>query len=269
MARLFPKLPTGVSADLVGRLARLDAHDAFLVSAVSHPSAIYAPVGGNRVQRENLEVLQSDLRRAATGSGYPSSSTEEQRRSFDATSASILFAEMDISAGEAADPRLWSFMACVLVPDIVRWRFPGGPEGTPAERFMGGARGTRNTIGRTWWRAHLLGTAESVEATDYLTKLGEDELVQLTERPGIAGSPRLARQLCGSFLQASGRHPEITRSDLMRDAMKRVRRLASIVSFDGMTASSLDALINETFAAATRALGGAPDIASPGYAKND
>jgi hypothetical protein len=162
---------------------------------------------------------------------------------------------MDISANEAADPRLWAFLACVVAPDIVRWRFPGGAAGTSEERFLGTARGLRNTFGRLWWRSHVLSPGPD-GADDPLGRLGEDELVQITERPNLAGSRRLASQLADSFLEANVRYPSISRSNLMRDSMKRIRRLAAFVDFDALDDDGLVDLIDDVFETSARATSG-------------
>ena len=136
-------------------------------------------------------------------------------------------------------------MACILLPDIVRWRFPGTERITSKERFLGGSRGLRNTFGRVWWRAYILGQPGSNEPYEFLSLLGEDEMVQIMERPGLAGSPLLARQVCGSFLDTVRQNSGFTRSELLRDSMKRLRRLLPLVSFDSLLDDELRILINE------------------------
>lgn len=206
------------------------------------------PVSRDHERREPLADLIFEVRRAtAHANRYPLAATEGDRVTFDAQAARILTRKMDISANEAADPRLWAFLACVVVPDIVRWRFPGGASGTSEERFVGKSRGLRNTLGRLWWRSHLLRTPDGAE--DPLGRLGEDELVQITERTSIAGSPRLATQLADSFLEAVDRYPRVSRSILMRDAMKRIRRLAAFVEFDVLEDDGLFDLVDGVFEA--------------------
>src|ERR1700694_4764773 len=73
-------------------------------------------------------------------------------------------------------------------------------------------------------------------------------LVQIMERPGIAGSPVLAQQICRSFIIASQSNSGISRSDLLRDTMKRLRRLLALVSFDAVDDTVLGNLVNHIFA---------------------
>jgi hypothetical protein len=159
---------------------------------------------------------------------------------------------MDISPSEASNPGVWAFMACVMWPDIVRWRFPGNSDGTSRERFIGGRR---NTFGRVWWRAYILRQPASERPYELLDLLGEDELVQITERPSLAGNPLLAKMVCRTFLDATSEPSDTPQSRaLLRDAMKRLRRLLPMVSFDALDDQTLKSLIDEVFRASIKSL---------------
>jgi hypothetical protein len=248
--KLFPKIPITVAHEMATGSALAPIPDLAAASALDHPAILYSPVGGARARVAEVAQLREELRATAHANRYPLAATEGDRVTFDAQAARIRTRQMDISANEAADPRLWAFLACVVVPDIVRWRFPGGASGTSEERFVGKSRGLRNTLGRLWWRSHLLRTPDGAE--DPLGRLGEDELVQITERTSIAGSPRLATQLADSFLEAVDRYPRVSRSILMRDAMKRIRRLAAFVEFDVLEDDGLFDLVDGVFEASAR-----------------
>jgi hypothetical protein len=248
--KLFPRLPITVAHEMAVEAALAPIPDLVAASAVDHPAILYSPVGGARAREAEVAQLRDELRAAATANRYPFAATEGDRVAFDAQTARILTRQMDISANEAADPRVWAFLSCVVVPDLVRWRFPGGVSGTSEERFVGKSRGLRNTLGRLWWRSHLLRTPDGGE--DPLGRLGEDELVQITERTSIAGSPRLATQLADSFLEAVDRYPGVSRSILMRDAMKRIRRLAAFTEFDVLGDDELFDLVDDVFEMSAR-----------------
>ncbi len=250
--KLFPKVPNAPARASAAEFRQLSVGELANRSSESHPTQIFAATGGNRVSTRDLSDLAARLRSAAADHGYPLARGDLGR--FDAACATILFGDMTISAAEASDPRLWNFMGCVLLPDLVRWRFEGGPEGTAVERFLGGARNLRNTFGRCWWRARLLGCALSDPPTDFIDRLGEDQLVQITERTNLAGSPRLARQIADSFLEATERYGQTSRSELMRDAIKRIRRLAALASLDAVDSDVLVRIVDGGFEAAARAL---------------
>jgi len=160
---------------------------------------------------------------------------------------------MGISPNEAANLGIWTHLTCVLLPDIVRWRF--FDEKTSEERFIGSARGLRrNTFGRLWWRAYLLyEPTNPKDPFSLLNYFGEDDLVQITERPSLAGSPALIKQILLSFLTAttalklSGTDKNIKDRRLLRDVVKRIRRLLPIIVFEALDQNTLKNLIDELF----------------------
>lgn len=58
-----------------------------------------------------------------------------------------LYELMALSPSEASHETMWAFITCILPPDVVRRRFPGGAAGTSQERLLGGGRGLRNAFG--------------------------------------------------------------------------------------------------------------------------
>jgi len=98
---------------------------------------------------------------------------------------------MEIVPADAAEPGVWAFLCCVAVPDLACWRFPGRTR----ERLLGGPR---NALRRLWWRAYVLdrGSREGLSG-----RLGEDETVQIMERPTLAGNPRVATTLADAHLR--------------------------------------------------------------------
>ena len=201
----------------------------------------YAEIGGTRAKNADLELLQNGLRKIAIEFGFPSSLNREAAHHFDNSVGIYLFENMHISAHEASQPAIWQFICSVLVPDLVRWRFPGDPvSGTSVERFIGGRR---NAFGRLWWRAFILKN-KSVSTNDeyeLMKALGEDELVQLMERPAVFGDRRLVKAVAEAFVSES-KKSSVTRQKLMREIQKRLVRKMPLVFFGGMED---DALVNE------------------------
>jgi hypothetical protein len=147
---------------------------------------------------------------------------------------------------------VWTFIASVLLPDVTRWRFRGERrEATSPDRFTGGIRGLRNTFGRLWWRAHLFRCETGQDPYVFLRSLGEDELVQVTERPNVAGNPRVNVAVSRAFLAVAG---EKARSDIFRDGMKRIRRLSTFVALDALEDDILDDIIGHVMRDAARAI---------------
>ncbi len=252
---LYPELPGPVAESLIDRLASLSLDEARQESNIWHPAATYAATGGNRADSKALMRLQKMMRETAQQHGYPDRPDARQKRDFDAASGRLLHQEMYITPSEASKAEVWNFIACVLLPDIVRWRFPGANNVTNREHFQGKNRALRNPFGRVWWRAHILYQPGTESPYGLLDRLGEDELVQIMERPGIAGSPVLAKQICYSFLETCQTNGKISNaSALLRDAMKRLRRLLPLISFDALDEDMLRQLINGIFAESSSAL---------------
>lgn len=81
-------------------------------------------------------------------------STGSAREASDSWLAPRLHAALRVRRAEAADRRLWSYLAVVRYPAYVRWRFPGRDGGSTAvKRFVGADRD--NALSRLWWGAEL------------------------------------------------------------------------------------------------------------------
>jgi hypothetical protein len=174
-------------------------------SAIGHEATVFAPTGGVPVRDIELENLQTVVREIASDFGYPNPPTRSQQAAWDAETAIQVHQRMEIAPAEAAHAGVWSFLGCVLVPDLVRWRF-WGTDGSSVERFLGANRGIRNTIGRLWWRAEVLGAGGPdpngrETARSYLEALGEDQLVQITERPAMSANRAVAGVIVETYLQ--------------------------------------------------------------------
>jgi len=162
---------------------------------------------------------------------------------------------MGISAAEAGRTEVWSFLGCVVLPDVVRWRFSGSDSGTTAERFAGNGGLVRNTFSRLWWRAAVLRDASHESPYHLIEDLGEDELVQIMERTALSGFPPLAVAMGNSLLKViEGETSGITRMDLMRDLTKRLRRSRSILSFESLDEGVLTRSITDAAMASIYAL---------------
>ena len=84
---------------------------------------------------------------------------------------------------EASHEEVWSYLTCCWLLDVAVWRF--GAE-ADERRYIGNVN--RNTFRRLWWRGRSWAEID-------LTRLGEDELVNIMERPTIAADRRLARAI--------------------------------------------------------------------------
>jgi hypothetical protein len=252
---LYPRLPLSLATTLADERSSRPIHELCRISQdINIQAAWYSPTGGNRVKPEALRDLQQKIRAIAMDCAYPSAPSEAGGRHFDQKCVEALYTKMGIAPSEASSIGVWTYMTCVLLPDIVRWRFPGD-ERTATERFIGSDRGQRrNTFGRLWWRAHLFHDPNAPDPFFLVGALTEDELVQVTERPTLAASRVLAKQLSRSFLETIELRPMLPRRGLIRDAVKRIRRLLPLISFDSLDDQVLHTLIDGVMLEAAGAL---------------
>jgi hypothetical protein len=183
-------------------------------------------LGGLEISDADLLALRAAVVDLANDHGYPS---EGDRLSvFDGRCAGLLHEALPVSPHEAAEEAVWSHLTVCWLMDVAVWRWTGMRDD---RRFRGDIN--RNTFRRLWWRAEILGPDVD------LTRLGEDELVNVMERPTIACNRRLARTLATSFLERVGDGDDGGRMMLMREAGKRLVRLTPIVDFHALDDAEL------------------------------
>ena len=125
-------------------------------------------------------------------------------------------------------------------------RFPG--DATTEERFIGSDRGLRrNTFGRLWWRSYLMHQPNLDNPYEFFDLLQEDDLVQITERNSIAASRTLTTVFVQAFTTAVAEYDDLPRRELMRETIKRVRRLLSFIAFDLLNEKQIRALVDTLF----------------------
>jgi hypothetical protein len=244
--RLLPRLPPSTSRQLADEYAAIATEQLRSLSKPSHPAAYFASSGGNRISESDLLALRDRMHMLlsdATSGGAAAT------RRFDTLAARVIHQMLLISPSEAAHPGGWAFLGCVLLPHVVRWRFPGqSGEPTSTERFLGSQRGLRNCFGRLWWRAELLVDHDAEDPYHLITELGEDELVQITERPSLAGYRPLAR-LVGLAIAGLPSGEGAQRTQLARDFTRRVRRAAALVEVRALSEDALTDLVRKSLGA--------------------
>jgi hypothetical protein len=207
------------------------------------PTITYTPVGGQRIENGQLEQLRTDILRLAHEHGMPSRIIEPSV--FEGRAARLLREALPMSANEASHEEVWSYLTCCWLLDVAVWRFSVDAD---ERRFIGNVN--RNTFRRLWWRAEILGP--DIE----LTKLGEDELVNIMERPTIASDRRLARTVALEFLARVHEGAADSRMQLMREAMKRLLRLTPLVAFQALNDDQMRKVVESCFTAAAEGLAG-------------
>ncbi|MEK9507678.1 DUF6339 family protein [Gemmatimonadota bacterium Y43] len=234
--RLFPRLQAAPARRLANELRHLTVAEARDRASCSLEDAYFPPSGGAPVGENDLVRLAAAVREAAEELGYPDDTNRQARAEFDVVGGRVLHTEMDISPAEASEEGVWTYLTCRLLPDLVAWRF--GPTPSVDDRFLTKGRGVRNTFGRLWWRWEVLGEGDL--AGRLLRGLGEDQIVQIMERPVLASARPLARAVARCFLSLDS---AVATEALMRDAMKRFQRLGAFVRFEALSEAELDLLV--------------------------
>lgn len=197
-----------------------------------------SPLGGLQLADADLVALRTEVLELAHEHGYPGDGA--RLPSFDAKCARVIHQRLRVSAHEASEDDAWSYVTCAWLLDVAAWRWGG--VGESDRRFRGDVN--RNTFRRLWWRAEVLG------ADIDLALLGEDELVNIMERPTIAANRRLARTLAVKFLESVGDGGDAGRMMLMREAGKRLVRLTPILDFFALSDAELAQIVDAVLAAA-------------------
>lgn len=245
MYLLYPRLPLAVADNLVLERNGLAVSELVQISNIHHETVKYYETG-SKIPSKDLGKLQNSIRTCAKQYGYPDPANEKDVRAFDIACGELLHQTMQLHPSEASHLEMWVFLTCVLLPDVVRWRFPGNV--TTPERFIGSDRGLRrNTFGRLWWRAYLLHQPGLENPYKFFDLLHEDDLVQITERNSIAASQILITVFIQAFIEAVTKYDDIPRRDIMRETIKRVRRLLSFIAFDLLSEEQIRTLIDEQF----------------------
>lgn len=243
----YPRLPQSVAESLLAEQRKLPVDSLAVLAATTHSQQEWHPTIPTRVTESQLQLLRADVVGIAARHGYPIQQPRGGHATFDQELAVHLYERMGIVPAEAAVGGLWSFVALVLLPDVAAWRFLD----RHPDRFIGSdlmiGTSNRHVFGRLWARVHILGAEAS-------SALREDNVVNLFERSTFGGDPRIARAIGETHIRTVAVHRIAQSQELMRDAMKRLRRLAVLVGFGAMSDDQLRSQLEEVFMASAAAL---------------
>ncbi len=212
---------------------------------------------GRLVREEELDALRRGLVRLAEACGFPGRSGPAAKAAFDAATAEWLIVHGPVPFAEALRDDVWTWLSTALMADVCAWRF----EDRPAERFLGGVR---NTLQRLWLRGSALDRGKAhPDRWGLLRQLSEDAMVQITERPGLAGDSRVAHAIAESWADTATRVPAGFMQELARLAIRNIHATNEVICLSALDDAALGALCQGAFSAASGAVAGAP---TPGLA---
>ena len=238
---VYPRLEGHAAGELLRTYADMDVEEIAGRATTSHPQVSWYETATNRVNEAQLQELRHAVVHIAKEHGYPVPTPRRYAR-FDQQAGPELLQRMRILPADAAHPGVWAFLSLVLLPDVAAWRWHPDRH---RDRFTG--RQHRDTFRRLWARAYAVGEHAA-------RQLLEDEFTGIMERTSVAGDPRVARAVAETHLAAVNQNPLIPRTHLLRQAMRRIRRLLVIVQFQALNDHQLTRLLQEVYAETLEAL---------------
>jgi hypothetical protein len=252
---LYPRLERTPELERqAASLAELSIEDCYGKRGVSHPRSVYGSTGGLRATEPHLREIASGLTEIAEKFGYPTSRKKDVA-SIDAQWGEWLHRNMLLSPHEASYDSLWHFVTVTLVPDLVVWRWRSRSGSAGMDHWVTVKHRGRNTFGRLWWRAEVLLLPDDANPYRLVHELGEDDHVQIMERPSLAGNCQLSRTTACEFIRLRQEKPAKRRNDLLREYQKRMLRLGAYTDFQSLDAGSTAALVKEVFTLTMEAAG--------------
>lgn len=204
----------------------------------------FAPSGGTR-SPDTAYRIADGLREIAGHCGFPKLLS---RAKFDRESAVYLAGHSALQSGEALRNDVWAFIATIVVPDLVGWRF----KELNKARFEGGVR---NAFQRLWLRGKALDRGEEHPEQWRLTlSMPEDAAVQIVERPSLGGRPRVALALGEGWLRMVQSAPLGDHEQLMRTATKILRLQNEVVDLVYLSDDQLSSTVDAAFTKARSTL---------------
>lgn len=238
--RCFPRLSTALGHRQWNDLVSLPLIEiGQLADAATSQGADFYAVAVERCSDDDLQIIRQSILEVAKKYGFPENA--RFRTKFDQEAATILHAIMQILPSDAASNEVWNFINVRVLPDVAIWRY--GSKGKTGNWVVSDDRlfhMTRTTFGRLWWRAELFGP-------ELAKKLGEDEAVQLMERPRISGYRPLATAIIERHLESP---LTSNRMDLLRTSMKIFRRKLAVFSIFTMDNIQIQAFVDSVITAA-------------------
>jgi hypothetical protein len=229
MTVLLPRLPGAVAE------SHLRVADKEFRSATHARGQFFAPIGGRRLTESELSTFRGKVLNLATKYGFPAEASSDGRVAFDREAADLMRTELDLTWAEAGSRDGWTWLACVLLPDVTNWRF--GMKNI--QRWIASDL-TRHTWSRLWWQAVVFGVG-----SELIRGLSESDLNQILERRTIGGDPRLVRYLAETVLESTSTG-DLQRRAFIRDMTARLRRKLAFLDVRSLEDDDMRGLCRET-----------------------
>jgi hypothetical protein len=243
----YPRLPISVAETLLIEQQDLSPQALCQNFATSNPKQEWYPTVPTRISETDLSALRSGVVGIAQVHGFPNRQMRSGNTLFDQQVAVYLYEHMGLVPAEASSGGVWSFLSLTLLPDVAVWRFPERRR----NRFIGSdvmiGTSNRHVFGRLWARAYIFGPP-------LIPHLLEDNIEGILGRPIFGGSQRISQAIGHALVRVVAEHNVTNSQNLLRDAMKRLRRLAYLVNFNTLDDDQLRDILTEVFTASANAI---------------
>lgn len=226
---LFPRVPKSKELQLVTDATSF-TEDAPQITQELLDSMDFTMTGGTRVKPPQLLELRKHVVEVAVSHGFPYRElNKKDKGTVDAALTRAFCQSTVVEVGEASLPGTWVFFSAVLFPHVINWRWPGAS----LEHVWGGRR---NMFYRYWYLYSVLADNASENPFWLIDLFGVDNLVQIAERPFLAGCLpvvlSLARAMAPELKKESNKFSDQL---LVRDVMLRAQRTGAILSLQSYT----------------------------------
>lgn len=240
--RTFPKLPMTNARSLLSDLSGKSVEEIRRASASSHAAARLD--AGTAITSRDLTNMRNEINESFLIARLEAKPTGFGDSNFDRELGALLLENLPMSPYEAAHREVWFFLGLVVFPEIGAWRFP---KLTP-DRFIGPP--LRNALGRTWWRAYLLGP-DLGSGTFDAEPLGENELYALIEKTTIGLNPYLVQKMAAAIYRFQSK--ALGRDTIVEELTKDILRILPWCDLSAIEEEKLDALLDLRIIAASAA----------------
>lgn len=239
------RLSRGDSVSRIAEMTNLTVEQCESLVDPRYPKSYPPAVGRPTMSTAEANALRDDVLEIAKPFGFPrrKGAKDTALSEFDASLGNLLLERLEITPAEAGQEEVWSFLTLALLPDIAKWRFPNSSENPEFDRWLGKPR---NVLRKAWWRAYALGPKLNLQ-------IGEDEGVNIMERPTFGMNPVLAQAIAEVHVNRAAESP-LSRSDTLRKVMVQMRKLASFMEIDCLSNEETLNLVDEIYSFTLEAL---------------
>jgi len=213
---------------------------------------IYSSIGGRKITEEKIKEIRENIKKIAIDNNFPNTPSTMNTQKFDRESTMYLFENLNISPNEASKNEIWNFISCILLPDIVYWRYffkenkINPTKDALNDRYLGGRR---NCFQKLWWRALVFRNLNNNgNKYEFLLIFNGDDFRELEERTSIYGNINLCREVARNYNEIKNKFTEkLVNRDLFRDVLRRIIRYMPWLSFEILTQRELQTTVKEIF----------------------